>query len=348
MIGVVTHEPFGLLILSSFLSISTTFLNKGVTQVFPSVFLVLFIQNLFGVLVTYSFFSKQDTKWKEYKELPKNILLYTFLISIIFMIMLWSSMTSLGKGSVSLNVVTKSCLPLCTAILEPLYFYERRNPRTYIWLILMVFVALWIGKSDPTATFSNIIFAFINLLLTSLLSIIERLLIKIYKSKISVMQIVTLRNLWSLPIAIFFFYVTTEDLSSIMKNFFMWNSLSMILLSSFFANGLALTSFYLKSKTTSTTLAVFNAGSKILSIAIDRFFFFYYTFNWLLSVPLVTYIILIILYSRDEENFPRVHLSSSQSAKRKSQIITSVVLIILISALLCFLLFNNVENKLSI
>ena len=262
-------EPWALLGGMAVFSIATSFLNKQVTAVCPDLFFVLLLQNGLGIIVALLVLPSWDKGWKPFRSLPREVYVKTFFLAWLFMAILWTSLLGLGKGSVSLSVVAKSCLPLLVAILEPLCLPESNNRRVLFWVSLMAIVAVWLGSLDPTATYEVVLIFLLNLILAAALSVIERMLVKSYTGVVSASQLGTLRNAWSVPISLLFMLLLAEDTSVLVASVTNVPALFWIGLSAVFANALSLTGFVLKSLTTATTLAVVGTASKIISILMD-------------------------------------------------------------------------------
>ena len=288
-------KPWNLLLFYGLFSICTTFLNKQLAVIYSDALVVIFIQNFVGVLVISIFHWKTIQNNK--KHYTNNLLLFTFLLAWIYVFLLWTSLLSLGGASITLTVVVKSCLPFCTAIIEPFFFNEYKVLKTYFWLILMVLVSICLVITDPTFTFQTFIFVGLNLFFVSTLSIAERIVVKYYTT-ITPTEIGNLRNLFSLPINLLIIWFNGVSFT-LNAGYTLSFIFLQVLLSSATANGLAIIGFILKAKTTATTIAVAGTASKIFTVVLDRFF---YSKNLSIElwIGIIIFSVLILMYSLEE------------------------------------------------
>lgn len=352
-----TGEPWFLLFFWAFCSIATSFLNKKVAGLCSDLWLVLLLQNGVGVIVGVLVFPMLDKDWKDWRTLPFSLYWKTFLLGWLFMGVLWTSLLGLGKGSVSLSVVAKSCMPLIVAILEPMCLPDRKSPMMMFWVIGMSVVAAWLGSLDPTVSYEVILIFLLNLVLASAIAIVERVLVKSYQSTVPPVQVVTLRNIWSLPIAVFFIALNNvfdennngDSLVDILTNFeiMIW-----ILISAVFANSLSVSGFVLKSLTTATTIAVMGTASKIISIVLDNLITFrgVYMIPTKLWLAMGAFTFMIIMYSwettkqrKEPEELPDEITRKKQEKLRSYTSKFATVLVITVVSVLGWLLYQYEE-----
>lgn len=350
-------EPWFLLFANAFFSIATSFLNKKVASVCSDLWLVLLLQNGLGVIAGLTAFPMLDKEWKQWNSIPKALWWKTFLIAWVFMGVLWTSLLGLGKGSVSLSVVAKSCMPLIVAILEPMFLPDQKSKMMLFWVVSMSVVAIWLGSLDPTVSYEVVLIFLLNLILASSIAVIERLLVKSYQSEVPPIQIITLRNIWSLPIAIFFISLSNlfgnPNSASIFDILVNIEVMSWIVISAVFANSLSMSGYVLKTLTTATTIAVMGTASKIVSIVIDNLI----TFKGVHMIPtklwlaMSAFTFMIFMYSweatkqrKAPEELPDELAQKRQQARLKITSRIAGVIVIGICGTLGWLLYQA-ENE---
>lgn len=95
-------------------SISLTLINKYVAMALPLPFLILALQNLSSVLLT---FLTGAIGIVPLKEIKLDHLLQMLPLSALYVVLIWSSLVGLAEVSVATVVIGRSLIPLFTGIL---------------------------------------------------------------------------------------------------------------------------------------------------------------------------------------------------------------------------------------
>jgi len=249
-------------------SIGLTLLNKSLAISFPSPFLVLTIQNIASVGMTFLADRMGVLLMSRWKV---SHILATLPVASLYVFVLYTSLVGLSMVSVPLLVACRNLMPLATALGEMIFLGER-FPMDQLASLLVVFMgAALYTANDSSFSFTGIGFVFVNMMLTTALALVEKRISNKYGDQQTPTGIRCYRDLLSVP----FFAVLAFAHSNlaVAKSEMKANAVTVLLVSCLLSFGIGLAGYSLQKLVAATSIVVANIVCKLITTFASFLFF---------------------------------------------------------------------------
>jgi len=252
-------------------SISLTLLNKSIAMAFPFPFHILILQNLCAICLTLLFGHLQildlkPIRWSHLRRMTP--------LSLMYVALLWSSLSGLAKVSVSTVVIGRSLIPLFTSLLERFTLRTRFNTSAYGALFLIFVGSALYAYSERQPNFEGISYVMLNVALSVIMPVLEKKFVQELKSEQTAPGLVAYRNIISMPVLLLLSPATSGGISAALPALLnLQLSYQLVLqLSCLFSFTIGMAVFYLQTRVTATTIVTANNWYKLLTLLSSLFF----------------------------------------------------------------------------
>lgn len=189
------------IMISGISSVSMTNLNKLLIEGFPRPFVILVVQNIATILLSFiiQLFNS--------KLLPMNPFsirqFYTLLpASLGSFLNLWTSLEALNSMSVALNIVARNSAPLLTTLIDIILFGSVFFAPEYLSLALIALGSIFYVSSDMTFTFTGFGWVVLNTLLYVSTTTMDKKALKVLGTEQTSTGANVIRCAWSIPFSL--------------------------------------------------------------------------------------------------------------------------------------------------
>lgn len=255
-------------------SICLTLFNKQVATDFRFPFIIIAIQNLASIAL-FLVFNKLGI-------LPMQPIRVDHLVkmvptTVLFSLMLWTSLEGLRIVSVTLVVVARNFVPLVTGVIESVTSPDfQLSNDGYSSLALVGVGSVLYGITDTTLNFQGMQWLLLNMAFVVVIPMVEKNIMKTIKQEQTPTGVTFYRNLISVPILLTIAFLrngtdTFAIVGSIVE--LPTQTLVYFILTCVFGFGIGVAYFFLIKLISSTTLAITNTAYKLMTLSISLFMY---------------------------------------------------------------------------